>query len=84
MHNVWHDRGFRIHLIVYAAVNLLLLAINLLTDRGHLWFYWQPIGWGLALLGSRVPSLSSRSRRLKGHRSPLPAAELGRSNAVRL
>lgn len=51
MHDVWQDKGFRIHLIVYGAVNLLLLAINLATDRSHLWFYWPLIGWGLFLLG---------------------------------
>jgi len=51
MQNAWQDKGFRVHLIVYAAVNLLLLAINLLTDRSHLWFYWPLIGWGLLVLG---------------------------------
>lgn len=51
MDNVWQDKGFRIHLIVYGAVNLLLLAINLATDHNHLWFYWPLIGWGLFLIG---------------------------------
>lgn len=51
MRNIWQDKGFRVHIIVYAAVNLLLLAINLASDRTHLWFYWPLIGWGLLVFG---------------------------------
>jgi hypothetical protein len=42
--------SFFIHLTVYVVVNLLLLAINLLSDRAHLWFYWPLFGWGIGLL----------------------------------
>ena len=42
--------SFFIHLAVYVGVNLLLLAINLLSDRDHLWFYWPLLGWGIGLL----------------------------------
>jgi hypothetical protein len=70
MHNVWHDRGFRIHLIVYAAVNFLLLVINLLSDRGHLWFYWPLIGWGIALLGHAFLVYRRGPKAVK--RAPIP------------
>lgn len=45
------DPGFRIHLIIYGAVNLLLMVINLLTNPGNLWFFWPLLGWGLGLIG---------------------------------
>ena len=45
--------GFRMHLLVYAAVNGGLLAINLLTNPYHLWFYWPMIGWGIGLALAR-------------------------------
>ena len=70
MHNVWQDHGFRIHLIVYAAVNLLLLAINLFTDRAHLWFYWPLIGWGLGLMGHALLVYRRGPKAVK--RAPVP------------
>lgn len=41
---------FRTHLAVYAAVNVLLIIIDLLTSPGHIWFYWVTIFWGFGLL----------------------------------
>lgn len=41
--------AFRSHLIAYAIVNAGLLAINLVTNPDHLWFYWPMIGWGIGL-----------------------------------
>ena len=38
--------SFFLHLAVYVAVNVLLVAVNLLTVPEHLWFYWPMIGWG--------------------------------------
>jgi hypothetical protein len=43
--------GFRIHLIVYAAVNALLMVINLLSPSNILWIKWPAIGWGLGVIG---------------------------------
>ncbi len=43
-------QGFYSHLVVYLLVNLGLFAINMVTNREHLWFYWPLIGWGIALL----------------------------------
>ncbi len=42
-------KGFYHNLITYAWVNLLLLAINLLTNPHNLWFYWVSIIWGVVL-----------------------------------
>lgn len=53
---------FLVHAIVYAAVMLLLVVINLLTSPGTLWFIWPLIGWGLAvtLHAARVFLLADR------------------------
>ena len=42
-------RAFYTHLTTFIVVNLFLLAINLLTDRHSLWFYWVVLGWGIGL-----------------------------------
>jgi hypothetical protein len=51
MDRIFQDRGFCIHLAVYAAVNILLLIINLTTNSSNLWFYWPLMGWGLGIAG---------------------------------
>ena len=40
--------GFFVHAVVFVAVMVLLVAINLLTSPGVLWFIWPLGGWGLA------------------------------------
>jgi len=54
--------GFFVHAAVYAAVMVLLVAINLLTSPGTIWFIWPLIGWGLAvaLHAARVFLLADR------------------------
>ena len=42
-------REFYQHLVVYLVVNAFLLALNLWTSPGHLWFYWPLLGWGLGV-----------------------------------
>jgi hypothetical protein len=42
-------RGFYIHLSVYVAVNIGLVAVNLLTTPKILWFQWPLLGWGIGL-----------------------------------
>jgi hypothetical protein len=42
-------RDFYGHLTAYVFVNLLLLAINLVTSPGAWWFYWPAFGWGIGL-----------------------------------
>ncbi|CFX52556.1 conserved protein of unknown function [Candidatus Filomicrobium marinum] len=51
MKSVLADQGFRIHLIVYLAVNVLLFVINMMTNPNNLWFFWPLAGWGLGLIG---------------------------------
>jgi hypothetical protein len=41
--------GFFIHAVVYVIINALLVAINLSTSPGYLWFFWPLGGWGLGL-----------------------------------
>ena len=41
--------GFFIHLAVYLIVNVLLVAINLMTTPDYLWFIWALLGWGIGL-----------------------------------
>lgn len=50
MESVLNDPGFRTHLIVYVAVNLLLIVIDVATSPQSLWFFWPLLGWGLGLL----------------------------------
>lgn len=42
-------RDFYTHVIVYLAVNLVLLLINLISSPDALWFYWPAIFWGIGL-----------------------------------
>ena len=42
-------QGFYWHLASFIAVNLFLLAINLLTSPGTLWFLFPLLGWGIGL-----------------------------------
>ena len=41
--------AFYKHLAAYALVNIALLAINLATSPGTLWFHWPLLGWGVAI-----------------------------------
>jgi hypothetical protein len=52
-----------IHATVYAAVNVLLLAINLSTAPRHLWFQWPLLGWGIGLLAHAAAAFSLAGRR---------------------
>ncbi|MGM0368069.1 MAG: 2TM domain-containing protein [Actinomycetota bacterium] len=42
-------KGFYGHLFAYIGVNITLIAINLVTSPGSLWFYWVTIFWGIGL-----------------------------------
>lgn len=47
-------RGFYVHLAWYVAINIMLLAINLLTNRDSLWFYWPLLGWGIGVAAHAI------------------------------
>lgn len=55
--------GFRTHALVYVLVNAGLLAINLLTSPGTLWFYWPLIGWGVGLAAHGLAVYSGGAER---------------------
>ncbi len=42
--------GFYIHLLVYLAVNTVLIIINITTFPEYYWFKWPLLGWGIGLL----------------------------------
>jgi hypothetical protein len=41
--------GFYIHLAVYITVNIVLVAVNLLTYPQYIWFKWPLMGWGIGV-----------------------------------
>ncbi len=43
-------KGFYRNLITYVTINVILIIINLVTNPGHLWFYWVTIFWGIGIL----------------------------------
>jgi 2TM domain len=51
MSRLLQNSGFRTHLIVYVAVNVLLIVLNLAGSADKLWFIWPLLGWGVGLLG---------------------------------
>ena len=55
--------GFFVHAAVFAAVMVLLVAINVVRSPGNLWVIWPLIGWGFALVlhGLRVFFLADRN-----------------------
>src|SRR5215831_6480536 len=55
--------GLYIHATVYAAVNILLVTINLSTAPGQLWFQWPLLGWGIGLLAHAAAAFSLAGRR---------------------
>lgn len=42
--------GFYIHLLVYVAVNVLLVVLNLMYSPQYLWFLWPLCGWGIGMV----------------------------------
>jgi hypothetical protein len=36
------------------VVNVLLVAMNLATSTGHLWFKWPLLGWGVGVLAHAI------------------------------
>lgn len=41
---------FRIHLVVYFAVNIFLAIINRTLTPENLWVIWPVLGWGLGII----------------------------------
>ncbi|MDN5421904.1 MAG: 2TM domain-containing protein [Chryseobacterium sp.] len=47
-------KGFYGNLTSYCLVIPFLVALNLLTSPGHLWFYWPMLGWGIGIVAHAV------------------------------
>ena len=42
-------RAFGLHVTIYVAVNLLLIAVWAVTERRYFWPVWPILGWGVGL-----------------------------------
>jgi hypothetical protein len=65
------DTGFFFHFSAYVLVNLILIAVNLLTTPDVLWFYWPLLGWGIGILAHGLAvnySAEEKVRRRGRHR----------------
>lgn len=82
-------RGVIMHLFVYVAANALLIAVNVMTGAGALWFLWPLIGWGVgiavhawlvyrALMRSTVERYAREQRILGDIRAEREAAQAAR------
>ena len=58
-------RGFYIHLIVYVAVNALLIGINLYFVPGVLWFFFPLVGWGICVAAHYLGAVRWAARNLE-------------------
>ena len=76
MQKIFQNRGFLIYFGAYVAVNVLLLAINLLTTPNTLWFYWPLLGWGIGLAGHAY--LVHRAAGRPVQRAPVSRSSVGR------
>jgi len=43
-------RTFYTHFAIYITTILLIMAVNLLTSPGYLWFIWAALGWGSGII----------------------------------
>src|SRR4051794_14107468 len=69
----------RIHLTVYALVNLFLIAIWAVSGGGYFWPIWPILGWGIGVAAHAAPLIargrSSSGARLESPRPPRAAPE---------
>jgi class 3 adenylate cyclase len=63
-------QSIKIHAVVYAAVNLFLVAIWALTGGGYFWPIWVILGWGLGLACHAAPLLAGVGRRARPASQP--------------
>lgn len=43
-------KEFYQHLTVFLLCNPIIIAVNLMTSPGYLWFVWSLFGWGFAII----------------------------------
>jgi 2TM domain len=58
-------KGFYIHLFIFSAVMIGLIAIDY-RDGGSWWVEWPFLGWGLGILGHAYLVFSPRALSTKG------------------
>jgi hypothetical protein len=68
MKTLLEDTGFKIHFSAYVLVNLVLIAVNLLTTPDKLWFYWPLIGWGIGIIAHGAAIYYTGNRRVTRER----------------
>ncbi len=59
-------KGFKIHVIVYVVNNIVLAAINLLTDPSTLWCLGALFGWGLGIIAHYISGVMTAGKKLDG------------------
>ena len=86
MSRLLRNTGFRTHLIVYVAANVLLVVLNLAGSADKLWFIWPLLGWGVGLLGHAylVMQASKRDQPLLPQLATDEGTELGPYRSRRL
>lgn len=47
-------RGFVIHLLLYGAVNSMLIVLWAVTGKGYPWFIWPLAVWGIGVLANAI------------------------------
>ncbi len=47
-------RAFWVHLVMFVAVNALLVGIWAVTTAGYFWPIWPMLGWSIGLVGHAV------------------------------
>jgi hypothetical protein len=72
VNKILQDDGFRIHLVMYLAVNALLLVINLVTSPDKLWFYWPLLGWGIGILAHAFAVYRGGEKPVRSSGAPRP------------
>ena len=51
-------KAFYIHLMVYVLVNIMLFAINMISDPSDLWFFYPLCGWGIGVTVHGISTLA--------------------------
>jgi hypothetical protein len=70
MDRIFQDRGFRFHLALYIAVNLLLIVLNFTLSPNKLWFYWPLLGWGIGIIAHGFGVYRQSRRSIAGRETP--------------
>jgi uncharacterized Zn finger protein (UPF0148 family) len=64
--NVMHGQFFRMHLLTFILINIMITVINLLVDPSYWFFLWVVTGWGLLMCIHTYRYIDSRGKRPAG------------------